>query len=100
MVGHYDRVSLICKESLSNRNSVDLLCPEKLLDLAHVGGPPVIWQALHKHPAVSFFQNAVIEQCEQAAVVQGPDQAPESLLQRDDGRGRLLIEARISAVRD
>jgi predicted nucleic-acid-binding protein len=36
--------------------------PEELLHYAHFSRLPVIWQALHKHAPVLFFQDAIVKQ--------------------------------------
>src|SRR5208283_2915085 len=71
--------------------------PEKFLHLSNVGRLRVIRQALHKYPAVGFFQNPIIEQRQQATVVQRANQASKALFQRDDRAGHLVIAEGIAA---
>src|SRR6266496_670623 len=71
---------------------------EPLLDLSQIRRPAVIRQALHKHSAVLLFQDAIIEQRQQAAIVQRTNQPAEALFQRDHRRRDLIIEKRIAAA--
>src|SRR6266478_1089845 len=71
---------------------------EKLLHLLDVGGSSVSWQAFYEHFSVLLLQNAVVQQHQQAAIMQRPDQASETLFQGNHSRGHLVLKKGIAAV--
>ncbi len=70
---------------------------EELFDFADVGGAGVGGEALDEDFAVLFFEDAIVEQDEQATVVEGADEASEALLEGDDGGGDGVVEERVAA---
>src|SRR5580704_4829647 len=82
----------------SSKQASLLRWPEKLLDDSHLGGPFVLRQALHEHASILFLQNAVIEQTEQSAIVQRPDQPSETLFQYDHRSRHLILKKSIPAI--
>ncbi len=71
---------------------------EEALNHSHIGRPLVARETLHEDAAVLFFQDAVVEQHEQAAVVKRTDEASEALLQGDDCGGHLILKERIATL--
>src|SRR5579885_769692 len=71
---------------------------EELFDFPEFRGMGVIGQAGEKNPAVALPQNAVIQQRKHAAVLAVPDQPAETLLERKDRLGHLVLVKRVAAV--
>ena len=71
---------------------------EKLFYHSHICRLLVIRQAVDEDASVLFFQDAVVEQDEKAAVVERADQASESLFQGDDSCGDLILKECVAAV--
>jgi len=77
---------------------VGLFAAEELFDFADVGGAGVGGKALDEDLAVLLFENAIVEQNEEAAVIERADQASEALLEGDDGSGDRVIEEGVAAA--
>src|SRR5262249_45227419 len=71
---------------------------EELLHHVQIRRAAVRGQALYERPAVLFLEDAVVEQGEQAAVVERADQAAKALFQSNDGGGDLVVEEGVAAV--
>src|SRR5258708_2045061 len=72
--------------------------PEESLHHLQVRSTLVLRQALHKHAAVLLFENAIVEQTEQSAVVQRSDQPSEALFQGDNRRRHLILKKCVATV--
>ena len=70
---------------------------EELFDRAEVGSAFVVGKAIEEDAAVLFFQDAVVEQDEEAAVVEGANEASKALFEGDDGGGDLILEEGVAA---
>lgn len=70
---------------IRRHNSLVVAAAEELFHFAQVGGARVGGEALHKHFSVLFFEDAVVEQDEQAAIVERADEASETLLEGNNG---------------
>ena len=77
---------------------VGLFAAEELFDFADVRGAGVGGKALDEDLAVLLFENAIVEQNEEAAVIERADQASEALLEGDDGSGDRVIEEGVAAA--
>ena len=55
-------------------------------------------QALHEDLPVLFLQDTVVQQHQQAAIMQRANQPTKALFQRDDRRRNLIVEEGIAAV--
>src|SRR5947209_1258040 len=81
------------------RNSVRALThAEKELDVFDLSRLFVRRQAVEEDASVGFLDDAVIQQHEDAAIVQRADQPAKALLQRDHRRRDLILVERIAAV--
>src|ERR1035441_2436684 len=72
--------------------------PQEFLHFFQVRGPAVARQALHKPPPVLLLQNPVVEQRQQAAIVQRSNQSPKSLLQRNNRARHLVFKESVAAA--
>src|SRR5689334_11866785 len=70
--------------------SMALSHSEEFFHLLYVRGPSVRRQTFNEHLAVLLFQNAVVQQNQQATIMQGSDEASKTLLEGNH-RGRNLI---------
>ena len=71
---------------------------EEAFHFSHIGSAAVFGQAIEKHAPVLLLQNAIVEQAEQPAIVQGADQPAKALLQRNHRAGHLILVEGVAAV--
>src|SRR5208282_1899915 len=72
---------------------------EEFLYGAQFHSLPIVRQTFHKDAAVLLLQNSIVEQGQQAAVMQRTNQPPEALFERDHRRGHLVLKERIPPFR-
>ena len=77
---------------------VGLFAAEELFDFADVRGAGVGGKAGNENLSVAHFENAVVQEDEEAAVVEGADEASETLLEGDDGGGDGVVEETVAAI--
>src|SRR5207253_5834300 len=71
---------------------------EELFYLCKVSGARIIRKTFEENPAVRLLQNAIVEQGQQAAVVERTNEASKPLLQSNDGSGHLILIEGVSAL--
>ena len=57
-----------------------LLCAEELLYLAKLSGPVITRQAFDEYAPIGFLEDAIVEQHQQATIVQRANKPSETLL--------------------
>lgn len=66
---------------------------EECFNVGQCRRAPVLWQAAEEYFSVWLLEDAIVEQCENAAIVERADQASKALFKRDyRGRNLIVIE--------
>src|SRR5689334_23112715 len=69
-----------------------LLFAEEPLDLIQIGGPAVAGQAFEKNLPVLLLHDPVVEQAEQATVMERTDETSKALFQSNHCRWHLILK--------
>src|ERR1700730_16945509 len=97
MVANYELEFAGCELTKSGRLSSTE--SKKIFNLCNVRCFSIRRKAFDEYLPILLFQNTVVQQRQQSAIMERADQPPEALFQRDDRRRHLVLEESIAAIR-